>query len=54
MSERQPVLSQINIVAKDFGACLDFYHLLGITISDRSPPDQSVRHAQATCPNGGR
>lgn len=48
-----PVLNQLNIVAEDFDATLDFYRQLGLSIPDSASQD-TVRHAEVTLANGLR
>ena len=52
MSETKPGLGQINVVAKDFDATVEFYNRLGLEIPDDPPPDGGMRHAQITLSNG--
>jgi len=52
MTQRTPILSQINLVASDFEASVRFYRRLGVDIPDRSTSEPSIRHAEATLPNG--
>jgi catechol 2,3-dioxygenase-like lactoylglutathione lyase family enzyme len=47
-----PALTQLNLVASDFTASVDFYRSLGLTIVERSAPDLGHRHAEVTLPNG--
>ena len=52
MVDMKPVLSQVNIIPKDFDATLDFYRKLGVDFpNDVNPPD-AIRHATATLSNG--
>lgn len=44
-------LAQINIVAADYDATLDFYRRLGVTVSE-SPRHADERHAEAQFGNG--
>jgi uncharacterized glyoxalase superfamily protein PhnB len=47
----RPVLNQLNLVARDFAATLDFYRRLGVEIPDRDWGDD-VAHAEAEQANG--
>jgi uncharacterized glyoxalase superfamily protein PhnB len=51
MNDAAPVLSQMNIVTKDFDATLSFYRLLGLKIPP-TPERDGIRHAEVTLPNG--
>ena len=51
MSDDKPILNQINIVARDFAATLEFYRRLGIDFPER-PVSGEIRHAEATLQNG--
>ncbi len=47
-----PILNQLNIVAKDFDATIEFYRLLGVSIAVALGPADGIRHARATLPGG--
>jgi catechol 2,3-dioxygenase-like lactoylglutathione lyase family enzyme len=47
-----PILAQLNIVARDFDASVAFYRRLGLPVTERSAPDFGHRHAEVTLPNG--
>lgn len=52
MSEKRPVLSQLNLVPRDFDASLAFYRRLGVEVEDASAPAQGHRHVEAEMPGG--
>ena len=52
MKKAVPVLNQLNIVAKDFDASVDFYQRFGLDIADRSAADLGIKHAEVTMDNG--
>jgi uncharacterized glyoxalase superfamily protein PhnB len=45
------VLSQLNLVARDFDATLAFYRRLGVHVDERPSPG-GIRHAEVTFANG--
>lgn len=47
MATMRPVLSQLNVVARDFNATLTFYRRLGVEVPDGSSSPEGVRHADA-------
>lgn len=52
MTDKKPLLNQLNIIPRDFDAALDFYRKLGVDFpGDVNLPD-STRHATATLSNG--
>lgn len=54
MTELKPVLNQLNIVAKDFDATIEFYRRLGVDVSvaDGAASSDDIHHARARLPNG--
>jgi len=48
----RPVLSQLNVVARDFNATLAFYRRLGLEVPDGSSSPEGVRHTEVTLENG--
>ncbi len=52
MTANVPILAQVNLVASDFDATVDFYRRLGLDLSDQSPPDGTMRHAEVHFENG--
>ena len=54
MTDVKPVLNQLNIVAKDFDATIEFYRRLGVDVNLVGDAESSdgIRHAEATLPNG--
>jgi len=54
MTDVKPVLNQLNIVAKDFDATIEFYRYLGVDVNLVGDAESSngIRHAEATLPNG--
>ena len=52
MTDVIPVLNQLNIVAKDFDATLEFYRRLGVNIPESAKSPQGIRHPSVTLPNG--
>lgn len=48
----RPVLNQLNIVARDFAATLDFYRRLGVNVPDGFASPEGIRHAEVTLSNG--
>src|SRR5205814_7751499 len=51
MNDAAPVLSQMNIVTRDFDATLSFYRLLGLKIP-LTQEREGIRHAEVTFSNG--
>jgi uncharacterized glyoxalase superfamily protein PhnB len=54
MTDVKPVLNQLNIVAKDFDATIEFYRRLGVDVSlvGDAESSEGIRHGEATLPNG--
>ncbi len=52
MATMGPVLSQLNVVARDFNASLTFYRRLRLEVPDGSSSPEGVRHAEVTLENG--
>lgn len=52
MAQVQPVLNQLNIVARDFDATLAFYRRLGVAVPDGASSPEGIRHAEVTLANG--
>jgi uncharacterized glyoxalase superfamily protein PhnB len=52
MTGVMPSLNQLNIVAKDFDATIEFYRRLGVNVTDASGSADGIRHAKAVLPNG--
>jgi len=52
MTDAMPILNQLNIVAKDFHATIEFYRRLGVNVTDASESADGIRHAKALLPNG--
>jgi catechol 2,3-dioxygenase-like lactoylglutathione lyase family enzyme len=50
----RPVLNQINVIARDWDASLEFYRLLGLELGGGSewPPSSGARHAAVSMPSG--
>jgi uncharacterized glyoxalase superfamily protein PhnB len=51
MADKELVLNQLNLVARDFDATLAFYRRLGVEIPER-PSHDGIRHAEVTLANG--
>lgn len=51
MAASAPVLNQLNIVAEDFDATLEFYARLGLSVSSSASHD-GIRHARIELPGG--
>jgi uncharacterized glyoxalase superfamily protein PhnB len=52
MSDVVPVLNQINFVAGDFDATIEFYRRLGVPVPEATESPEGMRHAAVTLPNG--
>jgi hypothetical protein len=52
MAQVQPVLNQLNIVARDFDTTLAFYRRLGVAVPDGFSSPDGIRHAEVTLANG--
>ena len=52
MAQVQPVLNQLNVVARDFDATLAFYRRLGVAVPDGFSSPDGIRHAEVTLANG--
>jgi uncharacterized glyoxalase superfamily protein PhnB len=52
MTHIQPVLTQLNIVTRDFDATLAFYRRLGVEVLSGPPATHDTRHAAVTLANG--
>jgi catechol 2,3-dioxygenase-like lactoylglutathione lyase family enzyme len=52
MTDVMPILNQINIVAKDFDATIEFYCRLGVNVTEATGSADGNRHAKATLPDG--
>lgn len=48
------ILNQLNVVAQDFDATIEFYRRLGINVTIVPESPEGIRHARATLPNGIR
>ena len=48
----RPVLNQLNIVASDFAATIEFYRCLGVDVPDGFASPDGIRHAEVTLANG--
>jgi uncharacterized glyoxalase superfamily protein PhnB len=48
----KPILNQLNLVARDFGATLAFYRRLGVDVPDGAANPDGVGHAAVTFPSG--
>ena len=51
MTDVVPTLNQLNIVAKDFDATIEFYRRLGVSITEAPGTVNSPRHARASLPD---
>ncbi len=51
MSDRPPLLNQLNIVAADFDATIAFYRRLGLNVPDGFA-QEGMRHTEVALPNG--
>ena len=49
-----PVLSQVNLVARDLAVSIAFHRLLGLTVEEAARPEWVRHHATAIMPNGSR
>lgn len=52
MPDVMPILNQLNIVAKDFDATIEFYRRLGVSVTEASEAANGTRHARASLPDG--
>lgn len=52
VTAERPVLNQLNIVARDFDAAIEFYRRLGIEVPDGVASPDGIRHAEVTLANG--
>lgn len=52
MSDARPLLNQLDIVARDFDATLEFYGRLGIDLPEVPASPDGIRHAETTLSNG--
>jgi uncharacterized glyoxalase superfamily protein PhnB len=52
MTNKKPLLSQLNIIPRDFDTTLAFYRKLGVDFPDDANLPDSARHATATLSNG--
>jgi hypothetical protein len=52
MANTRPVLNQLNLVARDFDATVEFYRRLGVDVPRTEVFDGGVRHAEVRMPNG--
>jgi uncharacterized glyoxalase superfamily protein PhnB len=52
MTHIQPVLTQLNVVTRDFDATLAFYRHLGVEALSGPPAIHDTRHAAVTLANG--
>jgi uncharacterized glyoxalase superfamily protein PhnB len=52
MTDMVPILNQINFVAGDFDATIEFYRRLGVPVPDEPRSPEGMRHAAVTLPNG--
>jgi uncharacterized glyoxalase superfamily protein PhnB len=52
MAEVPPVLNQLNLVARDFDASLDFYRRLGVAVPEGVSLPDGTRHARVTLNDG--
>lgn len=52
MGRTKPLLSQLNLVARDFEATRAFYERLGVELRDASAPGLRYRHAEGRLPGG--
>ncbi len=46
------ILNQLNLVAGDFDATIEFYRRLGVDVAVSPGPADGIRHAQAAMPGG--
>jgi len=46
MAAARPVLSQLNVVTRDFDASLAFYRALGLEIPESASPPDGIRHLE--------
>ncbi len=52
MTEKAPVLNQLNIVTQDFDASAAFYRLLGVEVPNAPASPEGIRHASIPLSNG--
>jgi uncharacterized glyoxalase superfamily protein PhnB len=52
MADVAPILNQLNIVARDFDAALEFYRRFGVDVPDGISLPDGTRHAEVTLANG--
>jgi len=52
MTEMMLILNQLNIVARDFDATIEFYRRLGVAVTVAPGPADGIRHARAALPGG--
>ncbi len=52
MSDAKPVLSQLNLVARDFDATAAFYRRLGVEVPAAPDLGDGIRHADVALANG--
>lgn len=51
-SHAVPALTQLNIVAQDFDATIEFYRRLGVDVAEAPRSPDGIRHAKAKLPDG--
>jgi uncharacterized glyoxalase superfamily protein PhnB len=51
MTDVMPILNQLNIIAKNFDATIEFYRRLGVTVTEATGSADGFRHARATLPD---